>query len=226
MGMEKIMPKVTRKTCPVCNHEERDIIEQGVLDGSIDPSVLDKDNGWWNGTTRKHMQNHTDNYVSHSNDNCKLCTHQSRADIEAGLSDGRTKVSEIAEQLEMSEDAVQLHLRKHLKPMIQKSAAMELARIDFNEMDVLSNNIAILQNKVNGLADNENLNFKEIDSLTRLAKEIRESLKYMLEFKGQLVHKREETIVIQQVEVIQKILIEKYPEVWTEIRDNVAERLQ
>ena len=43
------MTKVTRKTCPVCNHEERDIIEQGVLDGSIDPSVLDKDNGWWNG---------------------------------------------------------------------------------------------------------------------------------------------------------------------------------
>ena len=71
-----------------------------------------------------------------------------------------------------------------------------------------------------------NLDFRQIDSLTRLAKEIRESLKYMLEFKGQLVHKREETIVIQQVEVIQKILIEKYPEVWTEIRDNVAERLQ
>ena len=192
------MTKVTRKTCPVCNHDERDIIEQGVLDGSIDPSTLDKDNGWWNGTTRKHMQNHTDNYVSHSNDNCKICTHQSRADIEAGLSDGRTKVSEIAEQLEMSEDAVQLHLRKHLKPMIQKSAALELARIDFNQ----------------------------IDSLTRLAKEIRESLKYMLEFKGQLVHKREETIVVQQVEVIQRVLIEKYPEVWTDIRDAVAEKLQ
>ena len=47
----------------------------------------------------------------------------------------------------------------------------------------------------------------------------------MLEFKGQLVHKREETVVVQQVEIIQKVLIEKYPEVWTEIRDSVAERL-
>jgi hypothetical protein len=28
------------------------------------------------------------------------------------------------------------------------------------------------------------------------------------------------------VEIIQKVLIEKYPEVWTEIRDSVAERLQ
>jgi len=48
----------------------------------------------------------------------------------------------------------------------------------------------------------------------------------MLEFKGKLVHKREETVIIQQVEVIQKVLIERYPEVWTEIRDTVAERLQ
>ena len=47
----------------------------------------------------------------------------------------------------------------------------------------------------------------------------------MLEFKGKLVHKREETVIIQQVEVIQKVLIERYPEVWTEIRDAVAERL-
>ena len=45
-------------------------------------------------------------------------------------------------------------------------------------------------------------------------------------FKGQLVHKREETIVVQQVEVIQRVLIEKYPEVWTDIRDAVAEKLQ
>ncbi len=55
-------------------------------------------------------------------------------------------------------------------------------------------------------------------------KEIRESLKYALEFKGQLVHKQE-TVVVQQVEVIQRVLIEQYPEVWAEIRDNVAERL-
>ena len=70
------------------------------------------------------------------------------------------------------------------------------------------------------------MDFRQIDSLTRLAKEIRESLKYMLEFKGQLVHKREETIVVQQVEVIQRVLIEKYPEVWTDIRDAVAEKIQ
>ena len=75
------------------------------------------------------------------------------------------------------------------------------------------------------LLNNTELSTKQIDSLTKLAKEIRESLKYLLEFKGQLVHKREETIIIQQVEIIQKVLVEKYPEIWTEIRDDVAEML-
>ena len=72
--------------------------------------------------------------------------------------------------------------------------------------------------------DAEDLDHKTIDSLVKLSKEIRESLKYALEFKGQLVHKQE-TVVVQQVEVIQRVLIEQYPEVWAEIRDNVAERL-
>ena len=75
------------------------------------------------------------------------------------------------------------------------------------------------------IIDNDDLDHRTIDSLVKLSKEIRESLKYALEFKGQLVHKREETVVIQQIEIIQKVLIERYPQVWNEIRDSVAERL-
>jgi hypothetical protein len=102
---------------------------------------------------------------------------------------------------------------------------MDIARIDLNEIDLLSGNVGVLQNKVQELLNNTELSTKQIDSLTKLAKEIRESLKYLLEFKGQLVHKREETVIVQQVEIIQKVLIEKYPEIWTEIRDDVAEML-
>ena len=102
---------------------------------------------------------------------------------------------------------------------------MVFSRIDLNEIDLLSGNVDILQNKVEELLNNTELSTKQIDSLTKLAKEVRESLKYLLEFKGQLVHKREETVIIQQVEIIQKVLIEKYPEIWTEIRDDVAELL-
>ena len=171
------------------------------------------------------MQNHLGSYHDNSNPSCSLCTHSNRAEIEIRIAEGELKISEVAEMLSCSEAQLQLHMKKHLKPIVQQHGAMEVARMDLNEIDILSGNVTTLQNKVNELLENTDLGTKQIDSLTKLAKEIRESLKYMLEFKGQLVHKREETVVVQQVEIIQKVLIEKYPEVWTEIRDSVAERL-
>jgi hypothetical protein len=136
------------------------------------------------------------------------------------------KPSRVAEYLEVGVDAINLHMKKHLKPIVQQSAALDVARVELNEIDLLSQNVSMLQGKIQQfILDNEDLDFKTVDSLVKLSKEIRESLKYALEFKGKLVHKREETVVIQQIEVIQKVLIERYPEVWTEIRDDIAERL-
>ncbi len=220
------MTRKVRKSCKLCQHEERDGLEQDILSGNLTCDELDKQNHWWAGTSKKHMQNHLGEYLDGSNPSCKLCTHPNRAEIEIGISESQLKISEVAEMVECSEAQVQLHIKKHLKPIVQQHGALEVARMELNEIDLLSGNVTVLQNKVNELLENTELGTKQIDSLTKLAKEIRESLKYMLEFKGQLVHKREETVVIQQVEIIQKVLIEKYPEVWTEIRDSVAERLQ
>tara|TARA_A100001201_G_C4027225_1_gene182394 strand:+ start:63 stop:725 length:663 start_codon:yes stop_codon:yes gene_type:complete len=220
------MTRKVRKSCKLCQHEERDGLEEDILAGNITCDELDKQNNWWAGTSKKHMQNHLGSYHDNSNPSCTLCTHPNRAELEIRIAQGELKISEVAEMLSCSEAQVQLHMKKHLKPIVQQHGAMEVARMDLNEIDILSGNVTTLQNKVNELLENTDLGTKQIDSLTKLAKEIRESLKYMLEFKGQLVHKREETVVVQQVEIIQKVLIEKYPEVWTEIRDSVAERLQ
>jgi hypothetical protein len=220
------MTRKVRKSCKLCQHEERDGLEEDILAGNLSCDDLDKANNWWAGTSKKHMQNHLGNYHDGSNPSCKLCTHPNRAELEIRISEGELKISEAAEILDCSEAQVQLHIKKHLTPIVQQHGALEVARIDLNEVDILSGNVNTLQLKVNELLENTELDRHQIDSLTKLAKEIRESLKYMLEFKGQLVHKREETIVIQQVEVIQRVLIEKYPEVWTEIRDDIAERLQ
>tara|TARA_Y100000592_G_scaffold100737_1_gene182397 strand:+ start:7883 stop:8545 length:663 start_codon:yes stop_codon:yes gene_type:complete len=219
------MTRKVRKSCKLCQHEDRDGLEEDILAGNITCDELDKQNNWWAGTSKKHMQNHLGSYHDNSNPSCPLCTHSNRAEIEIRIAEGELKISEVAEMLSCSEAQVQLHMKKHLKPIVQQHGAMEVARMDLNEIDILSGNVTTLQNKVNELLENTDLGTKQIDSLTKLAKEIRESLKYMLEFKGQLVHKREETVVVQQVEIIQKVLIEKYPEVWTEIRDSVAERL-
>ena len=117
-------------------------------------------------------------------------------------------------------------MNKHLKPIVQKSAAMEIAKRELNEVDMLSDNIHRLEEKIEMLFDEDDLNPKYIDSLTKLAKEIRESLKYMLEFKGQLVHKRQDTIIVAQMQVVQEVLAQQHPQVWLDIKSKLQEQLQ
>mgnify|MGYP003659629699 CR=1 FL=1 len=219
------MSRKVRKSCKLCQHKERDGLEQDILAGNLSCDDLDKDNQWFSGTSKKHMQNHLGQYNDNSNPSCLLCTHPNRAELEVRISEGELRPTEASELLGISVDQIQLHIKSHLKPIVQQHAAMDIARIDLNEIDILSGNVMILKEKMEEHLNNTELSTKQIDSLTKLAKEIRESLKYMLEFKGQLVHKREETVVIQQVEIIQRVLVEKYPEIWTEIRDDVAEML-
>jgi len=66
---------------------------------------------------------------------------------------------------------------------------------------------------------------KYIDSLTKLAKEIRESLKYLMEFKGKLVHKRQDTIIVHQMQVIKEVLAQNHPEVWLDVRKQMEEKM-
>lgn len=219
------MSRKVRKSCKLCQHPDRDELEKQILAGELTTDELDKTEGWWAGTSKKHMQNHLGEYHDNSNPSCVLCTHPSRPELEVRITNGDLGATEAAEILGCSVDQVQLHISKHLKPIVQQHAAMDIARMDLNEVDILSNNVTVLRDKINELLENTELSTKQIDSLTKLAKEVRESLKYMLEFKGQLVHKREETVIVQQVEVIQRVLVERYPEIWTEIRDDVAEML-
>ena len=171
-----------RKSCPLCNHTDRDNLEIEILEGRMEAAGLDREEGWRASTTRKHMQ---------------------------------MKPSKIADYLEVGVDSINLHMKKHLKPIVQQSAALDVARVELNEIDLLSQNVSMLQGKIQQfIIDNEELDFKTVDSLVKLSKEIRESLKYALEFKGKLVHKREETVVIQQIEVIQKVLIETIAEMF------------
>ena len=220
------MTRKVRKSCPLCQHDDRDNYEEEILQGRMDTKDLDRESEWIMGTARKHMQNHLGDYHDNSNQNCPLCVAPNRQDLESSVVDGQMTPSEMATHLDTSLDLINLHMRKHLKPIVQQSAAIEISRRDVNEVDMLTNNVDILQNKVREfILENDDLDVDTINSLVKLSREIRESLKYLLEFKGQLVHKREETIVIQQIEVIQKVLIERYPEVWSEIRQDVAEKL-
>ena len=165
-------------------------------------------------------------YTDQSNPRCALCVSPQRKELEMAIHEGELSPTKAAHDLDTTRQQIMKHMSKHLKPLVQKSAAVEIMKRDLNEIDLLSDNIHRLEEKIELLFAEDDLNPKYIDSLTKLAKEIRESLKYMLEFKGQLVHKRQDTIIVHQMQVVQEVLAQQHPQVWLDIKEKMQEQLQ
>ena len=149
-----------------------------------------------------------------------------RKHYEEALSNGNITSDGISQALDITKTQVQRHMKHHLAPLVQESAAMMIAKKEVNEIDLLSANVQRLDTKLNELFLNTELEPREIDSLTKLAKEVRESLKYLLEFKGKLIHKRQDTIIVAQMQVVQEVLAQNNPEIWLDIKKKMQERLQ
>tara|TARA_R100000322_G_scaffold129619_1_gene85763 strand:- start:29 stop:172 length:144 start_codon:yes stop_codon:yes gene_type:complete len=47
-----------------------------------------------------------------------------------------------------------------------------------------------------------------------------------MEFKGKLVHKRQDTIIVAQMQIVQEVLAQQHPQVWLDIKGKMEERLQ
>ena len=65
-----------------------------------------------------------------------------------------------------------------------------------------------------------------IDALAKLAREIRDSLRFSLEAKGKLISKRQDTIIVAQMQIVQEVLAQNNPEIWLDIKSKMQERLQ
>ena len=216
----------TRKRCRFCQHPDREQLEERLTSLQITPDELDVEMQWPSGVSSRHLRNHMDTeYTDQSNPRCALCTSSQRQELELAIHEGKLSPSTVAADLGVTRQQVMKHMNKHLKPIVQKSAAMEIMKKDLNEIDMLSDNIHRLEDKIELLFAEDDLNPKYIDSLTKLAKEIRESLKYMLEFKGQLVHKRQDTIIVAQMQVVQEVLAQQHPQVWLDIKKQMEEKL-
>ena len=217
----------TRKRCRLCQHPDREQLEERLTSLQITPDDLDAEMQWPSGVSSRHLRNHMDTeYTDQSNPRCALCTSPQRQELELAIHEGEISPTTVAADLGVTRQQVMKHMNKHLKPIVQKSAAMEIAKRELNEVDMLADNIHRLEDKIEMLFDEDDLNPKYIDSLTKLAKEIRESLKYMLEFKGQLVHKRQDTIIVAQMQVVQEVLAQQHPQVWLDIKSKLQEQLQ
>ena len=217
---------ITRKRCAFCQHEDREELEAALEQGSVSCDDLDSRYGWRSGTAAQHQRNHMGEYTNSSNPKCKLCIDPMRKHYEEALSNGNITSDGISQALDMTKTQVQRHMKHHLAPLVQQSAAAIIAKKEVNEIDLLSANVQRLDDKLNDLFLNTDLEPREIDSLTKLAKEVRESLKYLLEFKGKLVHKRQDTIIVAQMQVVQEVLAQNNPEIWLDIKKKMQERLQ
>ena len=217
---------VTRKRCKFCQHENRDGLETEIDSMQISCDDLDKRESWRSGTSAQHQRNHMGDYNNSSNPRCKLCTDPMRSHYEKALSGGEIKSETIAEALSITKAQVQSHMKNHLAPLVQKSAASIIAKKEVNEIEMLSLNVQRLDAKVDELFNQDDLDAREIDALVKLAREVRESLKYIMEFKGKLVHRRQDTIIVHQMQVVQKVLSQNHPEVWLDVKKQMQERLQ
>ena len=196
--------------------------------GEITCDELDEKYGWRSGTAAQHQRNHMGEYKMSSNPKCKLCVDPMRKHYEQAISEGSIESESVAEALDTTKEQIQRHMKHHLMPIVQESAAMMIARKEVNEVELLSNNVAKLDTRLEQVFNDlgSDLNPKMIDALTKLAREIRESLKYLMEFKGKLIHKRQDTIIVAQMQIVQEVLAQNNPEIWLDIKKRMQEKLQ
>lgn len=219
---------VTRKRCALCQHEDREELERMLESTEITCDALDEREGWRSGTSAQHQRNHMSNFELASNPKCVICTDPMRKHYEESLHSGELDASELAVALNTTKVQVQRHMKHHLQPLVQQSAAVMLAKKEVNEVDMISSNIQKLDIRMNQVFDDlgNDLDPKMIDALAKLAREIRESLRFSLEAKGKLISKRQDTIIVAQMQIVQEVLAQNNPQIWLDIKEKMQERLQ
>ena len=219
---------VTRKRCGFCQHDDRENLEHELETRGTTCDELDSQYGWRSGTAAQHQRNHMGNYTKASNPRCLLCTDPMRKHYEVAIKEGNISTEAVSSALGITKEQVQRHIKHHLTPIVQQSAANIIAKKEVNEVELLSNNVAKLDTRLEQVFNDlgNDLDPKMIDALTKLAREIRESLKYLMEFKGKLIHKRQDTIIVAQMQIVQEVLAQNNPEIWLDIKQKMQARLQ
>ena len=217
--------RITRTSCRFCQHEDRDALEDELQNGIITPKDLDKRMGWRENTTDRHFRNHLGEYHLGSNSECVVCTYFNRYQVEEDYFNGDTTTEAIAEQCGCSESTVYHHLKHHLKPLVQATAAPAIALRAGEEMETLRGNVEKLNGELAHLFDNPDRNDPAFyGNLQRMHKEVRETVKDILKTQERAMGgvTAEAGITAQTVNLIKIELAKESPEVWRRIRSQIT----
>lgn len=218
--------RVTKRSCSFCQHEDRDGLEQDLLQGSITAKQLDKEMGWRENTADRHYRNHMGEYHMGSNSSCVICTAPERAELEQAYFKGEIPSEEIAKKLETSESTVFHHMKHHFQPLVQKTAALEVASLAGNEIVVLQSNVEKLNSKLSELLDEGSV-YEDgfVRDAVTLHKEVRESIKDLMRFQEQWGPQSDGQQINQTINILSLELQNESPETWKRLKNKLQENM-
>jgi len=72
--------RVVKRSCRLCVHEDRDELEEQLLQGHVTPKEMDKNMSWRANTADRHYRNHMGEYHLADNPSCPVGASPNRSD--------------------------------------------------------------------------------------------------------------------------------------------------
>ena len=217
--------RITKRSCAFCQSEQRDELEEMLMSGDMTAKQMDKDMGWRANTADRHYRNHMGEYHMAANPSCKICSHPHRAEFESRYFQDGSESEQIASELEVSESTVYHHMKHHFQPLVQRTAAVEVALTVGKELDILRGNVERLNDKLSELLSEGSVHEDGfVRDAVSLHKEVRESLKDMLKLNNDGSSDSNETTVNQTINVLKLEMSKESPETWSRIRAQLIEQ--
>ena len=218
--------RVTKRSCAMCQHEDRDNLEQDLLQGLISPKEMDKNMGWRANTADRHFKNHMGEYHMAANTSCKICTSHDREEYEKSYFNQELSSEEIANMLETSESNVYHHMKHHFQPLVQKTAALEVASLAGNEIVTLQSNVEKLNHKLSELLNEGSVHEDGfVTDAVKLHKEVRESIKDLVKFQEQWGPQSDGQQINQTINILSVELQNESPETWKRLKSKLQENM-
>ena len=218
--------RMIKRSCHFCVNDARDEFEEQLLQGHITAKELDKNMSWRSNTADRHFRNHMGEYHMAANPSCPVCSSVKRADYEFEYFNNNGTTDEIATELEIGESVVYNHMKNHFQPLVQKTAALEVALTAGREIELLRSNAQKLNSKLTELLDDGSVHE---DGFVRdaviLHKEVRETVKDLLRFQDQWGPQTDGKQINQTINVLQIELSKESPETWTRIKKQLEENM-
>jgi|TARA_R100001463_G_scaffold90909_1_gene145538 predicted DNA-binding protein YlxM (UPF0122 family) len=214
--------RVKKRSCQFCMSDNRDELEEQLLQGHITPKEIDKNMGWRANTADRHFRNHMGDYHMAANPSCPVCASPKRGDYEFEYFNNGSSTDAIAKELGIKESVVYNHMKHHFQPLVQKTAALEVALTAGKEIELLRSNAQKLNHKLSELLDEGTVHE---DGFVRdaviLHKEVRETIKDLLRFEDQWGPQSDGTQINQTINVLQLELSKESPEVWMRVKNQL-----